>query len=216
MDQTKYILLVFCILNISAFSQSEIKNSNQYTLGIRAARSFATSGDVYGGFGNIFLEKTTSKKGTITLTIGGNMHASGTKLIYPDPWNPSEMIDASWRYLSAGVQAGLLAGHKMSISRNHAFHFSTGPLLRYQNNSNDGYSLYFPLATQFPIPLYSIENHYDRQSFSFGGLGQIEYRWQISPGFMLGIHSSAQFDTEGDFFYNYGLTAGSTFFKQKK
>jgi hypothetical protein len=137
-------------------------------------------------------------------------------LFYPNPRNPNEIVDGSWRYLSAGVQIAVLAGKKLAIAEKHSFHFQLGPLIRYQNMSTDGYLRLYPAATQLPVPVYVLDNDIKRQSFSFGGLGQIEYRWQISPGFMLGIHSSAQFDTYGDFFYNYGITAGTTFFKQKK
>jgi hypothetical protein len=214
MKKLFYLFITGVLSSFNCQSQKINSENLKFLIGIRAARSFATSGDIYGGFGTVFLEKETNKKGTVALIIGGNMHASGNRLIYPNPRNPSEMIDASWRYLSSGVQAGILGGRKMFISKNHLFHFSIGPLLRYQNNSNDGYSLYFPLATGLPIPVYSVENFYSRKSFSFVGLGQIEYRFLINSNLMVGIHSSAQFDTEGDFFYNYGITVGTTFFKK--
>jgi hypothetical protein len=205
-------LILLSILN--TLSAQETK---PYWLGVNANRSYATSGDYYGIMTNVFIEKLTKKNGIIGFEMGFNMHSKIEKKLYViDSRNPNERIDMSYRTVMSGMQLGAYTGKQFKIAEKHFFRTDIGPILRLQFNSNDGFGVFYPPAYDIPYPLYSFENteyNVQRTTFALGAKGALQYHYQISEKCQAGLHASAQMDTQGDLFYNYGLMVSTRFLR---
>ncbi len=188
-----------------------------YMISLQAGRSFATSGDYYGLMTGVSLEKATSKNGMIGLDIGFNMHSEVANALFViDSRNPAEVIDMSyWRAMS-GLQVGAFAGRQHKLADRHMIRTDIGPFIRLQFNSNDGFGVYYPPITDLPFPVYSFENSdigVKRTTFGVGIKGVLQYRYLISEKWQIGLHASAQTDSQGDNFYNYGLMFATRFLR---
>ena len=175
-------------------------------------RSFAGSGDLYGLFVNIGLNKyNKSGKGFLAFEIGLSIHDGENYLRYTDtrPPTPQE-VDGSYRYTTAGLQLATLAGRELlRPSSRHHLAVALGPVLRYQSSSYfDNLIIWGPAATGWPYPLTEIRNTTPHRTFAIGGKGSIQYGYAITKNWTLALHSSLQTDTNGDTFTNYGLGVG--------
>jgi hypothetical protein len=201
----------------SFFNPLKAQETKPYWLGVNANRSFATSGDYYGLMTNVFLEKPTKKNGIIGFEMGFNMHSQIENELYViDSRNPNERIDMSYRTVMSGMQLGTYAGKQFKIAEKHFFRTDIGPILRLQFNSNDGFGVYYPPAFDLPFPVCSFENteyNVQRTTFAVGAKGSLQYRYQLSEKWQAGLHASAQMDTQGDMFYNYGLMVATRFLR---
>jgi hypothetical protein len=211
----KHIKIIAGLLFLSFLNHANAQELKPFWLGVNVNRSFATSGDYYGIMTNVFIEKPTKKNGIIGFEIGFNMHSKiEYELFVPDSRNPNEVIDMSYRTVMSGLQLGAYTGKQFKIAEKHFFRTDIGPILRMQFNSNDGFGVYSSLA--FPFPLYSFqntENSVQRTTFAVGAKGAFEYRYQFSEKWQAGLNASAQIDSQGDHFYNYGLMVATRFLK---
>lgn len=207
------LLISNCFYSTLVFAQ----NPKPLWMSLQAGRSFATSGDYYGLMTGVSLEKATSKNGMIGLDIGFNMHSEVANALFViDSRNPAEVIDMSyWRAMS-GLQVGAFAGRQHTLAQRHILRTDIGPFIRLQFNSNDGFGVYYPPVTDLPFPVYSFENSdigVKRTTFGVGVKGVLQYRYLISEKWQIGLHASAQTDSQGDNFYNYGLMFATRFLR---
>lgn len=211
----KCLLISAGLMLISFFNNLKAQETKPYWLGVNGNRSFATSGDYYGIMTNVFIEKPTKKNGIIGFEMGFNMHSQiEYELFVPNRRNPNEVVDMSYRTVMSGLQLGAYVGKQFKIAEKHFLRTDIGPILRLQFNSNDGFSVYNSLS--FDFPLYSFQNTeygVQRTTFAVGAKGALQYRYQLSEKWQAGVHASAQMDTQGDMFYNYGLMVSTRFLR---
>jgi hypothetical protein len=119
-----------------------------------------------------------------------------------------------WRVMS-GLQMGAYAGKQFQIFKKHYLRTDLGPILRFQFNSNDGFGVYYPPEIPIPFLVYAFENTVNakRNTFAIGAKVVIQYRYLIGDKWQVGLHASAQIDSQGDHFYNYGLTFTTNFIR---
>ena len=205
------LLFLFFFNNINA---QELK---PYWLGVNVNRSYASSGDYNGIMSNVFIEKPTKKNGIIGFELGFNMHSKiEAALFVPNLQNPNEIIDMSYRTVMSGFQLGAYVGKQFKIGKKHFFRTDIGPIIRLQFNSNDGYGIYYPPVFNLPFPVITFVNtpgNVQRTTFAVGGKGSLQYRYQLSEKWQLGLNASAQIDSQGDHFYNYGITVATRFLR---
>jgi len=118
--------------------------------------------------------------------------------------------DASLRYTTAGVQIGVNGGLSIFKNMKHEFIISLGAFGRYQSASNgsDGYSFYSPQATGLPVALIGFDNRTPQETFSLGGILQLQYHFTIKNNIYIGILPGFQTDTNGDAIPQIALTLG--------
>lgn len=213
----KSLNIIVALIFLFFFNKVNAQESKPFWLGVNVNRSFASSGDYYGIMTNVFIEKPTKKNGIVGLELGFNMHSEIAKeLLVPNPRNPNEIIDMSYWTVMSGFQLGAYAGKQFKIGKKHFLRTDIGPIIRLQFNSNDGYAVFYPPATNLPFPVIVFENtpyNVNRKTFAVGAKGAFQYRYQLSEKWQLGLYSSLQLDSQGDNFINYGLTVATRFLK---
>lgn len=157
------------------------------------------SGDMNGiAFGTEYI-KYISNRFSLNYNIRASINDGKTLIIVDNP-AASARTDASVRFTTAGVQLGVNGGLSIVRSRRHEVMISLGGFGRYQSASNgsDGYAMFYPLSTGQPTVLIGYNNRTPQETFSVGGLLQVQYNFTIKNKIYLGILPGFQTDTNGD------------------
>ncbi|PIB27560.1 hypothetical protein BFP77_11770 [Maribacter sp. 4U21] len=131
-------------------------------------------------------------------------------LTYEDP--NGNVIDASLHTVTAGFQ--LVSGIRYAIikSNRHEVSLSALPLFRYQATSLSGlYDTLFPEITGLPFPVRNIVRTEPGRTFAVGGSIRVQYNYEITNDFYIGVFGAFQGDTNGDSIPLYSLSFGKRF-----
>ena len=124
---------------------------------------------------------------------------------------PNRRSDGSLRHTTAGVQVTAHLGLNVIKTAVHDLQFRVGPLVKYQSTSLDGYSITYPLVTNYPEPVVTFHNVNPQRTLAVGGSLQILYSYSINSKISIGALAGAQTDTQGDFIRQLSLTVGRKF-----
>jgi hypothetical protein len=121
--------------------------------------------------------------------------------------------DASIRFTTAGVQAGMNVRLSFIRTKRNELLISLGGFGRYQSASNgsDGYALYYPSTTGVPTVLVEYNNRTPQKTYAFGGLLQLHYNFTFNKNIVVGIAPGFQTDTNGDALLQGILVVGKRF-----
>ena len=204
----KSIVPFFALLLVSNFLMAQKPtNYTNSSLFFSAGKSFTGSGDESGlyilsGFSKDY------KKWNIAVEVATTLYHGHDALYYSYPSRPTEIYDGSFRYSTYGVQLNLVGSYRIIKSSKNALNFGTGPMLRYQSSSNDGYGISYPAATGYPIPVINFMHHEPQNTFAVGAITRLAYNYRISHKINAGALFSFQLDTNGDTVANTGLSIG--------
>ena len=197
----------FLLQIILANSQTQKFPANN--IQISFSKSFHGSGDLRGilfsvGYGHYF-KKRLEISGNISTTIHNG--ESGLLLL-----TPQGEVDASVRFVTAGLQANPEIGFAILRLKRHELKFQAGGIFRYQSSSlPDVYSIYFPASTGFPEPVYTFRQFEKQKIFTLGYSSNLSYTFTTGKNLMLGIKAGFQNDTNGDVITHFGLIIGKRF-----
>ncbi len=167
------------------------------------------SGDMKGVVFGVEYRQYISNRFSLNYGLRGTIN-SGKETIIVNNLITGDRTDASVRFTTAGVQAGINGG--LSIVRNikHELIVSLGGFGRYQSASNgdDGYSIYCPQQTGQPTILIGYDNRTPQEIFTIGGIFQVQYSFTFRNKIFIGLVPAFQTDTNGDVILQAALTVG--------
>ena len=170
------------------------------------------SGDFHGiTFGAEFI-RYISKSVSLNYNFRGSIN-DGKESIIVNNLITGTTTDASIRFTTAGVQFGANGRYTVMRTSIHEVAVSLGAFGRYQSASNgsDGYSIYYPQTTGQPTVLVGYDNHTPQETFSLGGIFQLEYNYQLPQHYYIGVLPGFQTDTNGDAILQLVLAIGKRF-----
>jgi hypothetical protein len=170
------------------------------------------SGDMKGIVFGASYTNYLSKKFSLNYELRGTIHSDKDEFMYVHQPSGST-TDASVRFTTAGVQLGVNAQLSLVRSLQHEVIISLGAFGRYQSASNgsDGYSTFNEQQTGLPVFLIGYDNRTPQNTFSPGGLLQLQYNFTFRNNLFAGIAGGFQTDTNGDAILQAGLTIGRRF-----
>ena len=196
------LLIVFIFLSADTIAQKDLNNN----IHVYFARSIHGTGDLPGvsftaEYGHFFANKL-ELSGNITST----MHWGAFGLFLN---SPSESFDASFRYGTAGLQAGGKLGFAILNRPHHVLKIQGGSFVRYQSSSlPDQYGVTFPPAINYPEPVFTFRHEEKQNFFTLGYTGEVSYTYITAGQMMIGAKAGLQNDTNGDIITYYGLMIG--------
>jgi hypothetical protein len=153
-----------------------------------------------------------SKKFSLNYELRGTIHSDKDEFTYVH--QPSgTTTDASVRFTTAGIQLGVNAQLSIVRSLQHEVIISLGAFGRYQSASNgsDGYSTFPETVTGLPVLLIGYDIRTPQNTFSPGGLLQLQYNFTFRNNLFVGVAGGLQTDTNGDLILQTGLSIGRRF-----
>ncbi len=189
-------VMVLSGMLIPAHSQNTLPGKSLY---VSAGYGKHGSGDLNGIVFGASLAKYHTKRFSLTYNLVGTIHYGKDEYIVNNT-TTGERIDASVRYTTAGVQAGVSAGWSIVRTRRFEFLTAIGAFGRFQSASNgsDGYELYLPPRTGQPTILIGYDNSTPQNTFAAGGIFLLQVNYSIGDKVMIGLQPAFQTDTNGD------------------
>lgn len=180
-------------------------------LSIEAGSSKAGSGDLGGVMVTNLFTHQINEKTHYSFGLGFSINQSTGNDIYTA--TTGEVIDATLRKVTAGLQIVGKYGKSILKLKKHDFGISAGGLIRYQATSiNDFIATYPPSFFQdFPFRLSVIKNTEPQQKLAAGASLNLFYNYNISKRILIGIVPAFQLDTNGDTFRSISLKLGYRF-----
>jgi hypothetical protein len=208
MKKILLILLTVFIYSAGITAQKNIQNNIQ----LYFARSFHGTGDLPGVYFAAeyahFLKDRVEISGNITSTI----HWGSFGLLVS---GPSGSFDGSFRYVTAGLQAGGKLGLAILNFSRHLVKVQGGSFIRYQSSSlPDVYGVTFPPAINYPEPVFTFRNEEKQNILTLGYVAELSYTYITAKKLMLGIKAGFQNDTNGDVITYYGIIIGKIRFEK--
>jgi hypothetical protein len=210
----KYTILIpnYLLLLLALSQSSNAQTVPAKSIQITAGYSKHGSGDMNGILFGAEYIKFYSKRFSLNYNFRGTINHGKDEIIVNDLTNDIR-TDASVRFTTAGVQAGVNAGYSFIKTTRHDFKISLGGFARYQSASNgsDGYILYGPQSTGVPSVLIGYNNTTPQETYSVGAIFQLQYDFRVSKKVYIGIIPGFQTDTNGDAIVQLALTVGRNF-----
>lgn len=120
------------------------------------------------------------------IAFGDDIHDGSSPLFYEYP--PGNQVDGSYRYTTAGLQAG--GGIRYSFMRNdhHELFLNLDGFFRYQSsNATSGVGISYPAITGFPFPIIEIENTSPQRTYSVGAAPRVGYNYTFNKKIVAGL-----------------------------
>jgi len=196
------ILLSALIFSADSIAQKNPGNNIQFYF----AKSFHGTGDLSGilfsvEYGHYF-KKRLEFSGNITTTI----HWGSYGLFVTNQFGT---FDESFRYGTAGIQAGSKLGYAILNFPHHLLKFQGGSFIRFQSSSfPDMYGVTFPSPNSYPEPFFTFRNEEKQNIFTIGYLADLSYTFMTKKNLLLGAKIGFQNDTNGDVITHYGVFVG--------
>lgn len=148
-----------------------------------------------------------SKNLSISFGLGATLHDGAFPILYSD--GNGNLIDASYRYTTGGIQLTSKVGISFIKSTINDFGLQVGPILRYQSSSYfDEINVLYPAATGLPMPVIAIINKSPQKTLSVGGISQFYYNYTIKSNVFVGLSAAIQIDTNGDLINQLAVSCG--------
>ncbi|MBL7760153.1 MAG: hypothetical protein JNK08_05595 [Sediminibacterium sp.] len=200
------LLFLFLFIYTSVNAQKNIqdlKKSVQLDIGFGKHGT----GDINGLNINSEYKRFFSKNLSISFGLGATLHGGAFPILYSD--GNGNLIDASYRYTTGGLQLTSKVGISFIKSTINDFGLQVGPILRYQSSSYfDEINVLYPAATGLPTPVIAIINKSPQKTFSLGGIGQLYYNYTIKNNVFIGLSAAIQIDTNGDLINQLAVSCG--------
>jgi len=202
MKRILLLLLPVFIYSPDSNGQKDPWNSIQ----VLFARSFHGTGDLPGilfsaDYGHFF-KKRLEISGNITSTI----HWGSFALFVTNQFGT---FDESFRYGTAGIQAGSKLGYTIVSIPHHSLKIQAGSFVRFQSSSAPGgYGVTFPPAINYPEPVFTFRQVEKQNIFTIGYLADFSYTFITNKNLLLGTKIGFQNDTNGDVITHYGVFVG--------
>ena len=202
-----YVLLTLILLFFFQVSYSQ-KKPLPKSIQLASGYSLHGSGDLHGMFLEFGYKKFYTPRFSLKYNIRTTIHDGKDEYIINNLIS-GQRIDASVRYTTAGVQAGVDAGYSPIRTKRSDLTISIGAFGRYQSASNgtDGYELYMPSRTGQPTILIGYDNKSPQRTVSVGGSLMLSYQLLVKNKVAIGPIAGFQTDTNGDFIAMGGLNA---------
>ena len=194
-------LSTLAVLNVPGQQQKYLRDNLQLSLG----KSFHGSGDLNGIFFSSEYGHYFKRRLEISGNVSSTIHHGAFTLLISAPYGN---YDASFRYVTAGLQAGGKIGFAILRSRQHELKMQTGALFRYQSSSSDGYGITFPPVINYPEPVFTFRNYEKQNLFTAGYTADLSYTFTTGKNLLLGIKAGFQNDTNGDVISHISFIAG--------
>ena len=200
------LLFLFLFIYTSVNAQKNIqdlKKSVQLDIGFGKHGT----GDINGLNINSEYKRFFSKNLSISFGLGATLHDGAFPILYSD--GNGNLIDASYRYTTGGIQLTSKVGISFIKSTINDFGLQVGPILRYQSSSYfDEINVLYPAATGLPIPVIAIINKSPQKTLSVGGISQFYYNYTIKSNVFVGLSAAIQIDTNGDLINQLAVSCG--------
>ena len=166
---------------------------------IKGGYSRHGSGDMKGIVFGAEYAKYASRRISLNYYFNGSIN-NGIDRIFIHNGLTGNRQDASIRFTTAGVQAGMNGRFSFMRTKRNELLISLGGFGRYQSASNgsDGYNLFYPSTTNVPTVLIEYDNKTPQKTYAFGGLLQLQYNFTFNSNILVGIAPGFQTDTNGD------------------
>lgn len=193
----KRIIAIFTILSFPFIIQGQ--NLAGKLITVTGGYSRHGSGDMNGIVFGAEYAKYSSRSISLNYYFRGSIN-NGKDIIMINNGFTGTRQDASIRFTTAGLQAGINARYSFIRTKRNEMLISLGGFGRYQSASNgsDGYSLYYPSATGIPTVLVEYNNRTPQQTYAVGGLLQLQYNFTFNKNIVVGLAPGFQTDTNGD------------------
>ncbi len=199
-------LFLFLFIYTSVNAQKNIqdlKKSVQLDIGFGKHGT----GDINGLNINSEYKRFFSKNLSISFGLGATLHDGAFPILYSD--GNGNLIDASYRYTTGGIQLTSKVGISFIKSTINDFGLQVGPILRYQSSSYfDEINVLYPAATGLPMPVIAIINKSPQKTLSVGGISQFYYNYTIKSNVFVGLSAAIQIDTNGDLINQLAVSCG--------
>lgn len=201
----KILLLLTCVHCISQPATAQKAESLPNNLQLNIGRSFHGSGDLRGVFFSAEYGHYFKKRLEVSGTISSGIYPGAYTLLIS---GPSGNYDASFRYVTAGMQTGGKIGFALIRSASHEFKIQGGAFVRYQASSSEGYGVAFPPSINYPEPVFTFRNSEKQKIFTIGYSADIGYSFTTQKNLLLGIKAGFQNDSNADVLTHLLLTIG--------
>jgi hypothetical protein len=173
------------------------KSSKSTSIQLDAGPNFHGTGDLAGYGFNVEASKHLKGKFSATLGIGSTIGQGTLPLSYFD--GAGKEVDASYRITTAGIQISAKLGYEWLSTKKLNIGTRLGVLTRFQSTSAfDERTVFFPIATGYPMPLTSTIHRSPQNTISLGGVAQWYVNYVVNEHTFLGVNASWQIDTRGD------------------
>lgn len=200
------LLFLFLFIYTSVNAQKNIqdlKKSVQLDIGFGKHGT----GDINGLNINSEYKRFFRKNLSISFGLGATLHDGAFPILYSD--GNGNLIDASYRYTTGGIQLTSKVGISFIKSTINDFGLQVGSILRYQSSSYfDEINVLYPAATGLPMPVIAIINKSPQKTLSVGGIGQFYYNYTIKSNLFVGLSAAIQIDTNGDLINQLAVSCG--------
>ena len=196
------LLYVFILISADSFAQKNLKDNINLYFG----RSFHGTGDLSGIYFTAEYGHFVNRKLEISGNITSTMHWGSFGLFVS---SPGENFDGSFRYVTAGLQAGSKLGFAILNLPHHMLKIQGGSFVRYQSSSLPGqYGVTFPPAINYPEPVFTFRHREKQNIFTVGYIADLSYAYITARQWILGAKAGFQNDTNGDVITYYGIVLG--------
>lgn len=203
-------MLLFFISHLPFFMHAQ-KLPDQQIL-VTGGYSKHGSGDMQGIVFGTEYTKYNSPKLSLNYYFRGSINNAADTIIINNDFSGMRQ-DASIRFTTAGVQAGVNVRYSFVRNKRNELLISLGGFGRYQSASNgsDGYSLYYPSTTGVPTVLVEYNNKTTQKTYTLGGLLQFQYNYTFNKNIVAGLSPGFQTDTNGDVLLQAVIVIGKRF-----
>lgn len=192
---------------IAIFESNGQKHQISKTLQLDIGIGNHGTGDMKGYNINVEYKKDLPKQISYTIGLTTTIHNGEKPIFYNDANN--QMVDASYRYNTSGVQIACKVGLRFLKSKNTDIGARIGSLFRYQSSTYyDDLNVLFPIITGLPFPVTTVINKTSQETLSIGAIGQLYFSQFISKRHFLGLNANFQLDSKGDTITQLQLTVG--------
>ena len=201
----KNLTLLFILsffLSVDSIAQKKEGNNIQ----LYFSRSFHGTGDLRGVLFTAEYGHPLNRRFDISGNITSTIHWGSFGLFVNGPFGN---FDGSFRYNTAGLQAGSKLGFNILNSSHHKIKLQGGSFIRFQSSSlPNQYGVTFPPAINYPEPVFTFRHDEKQNIFTIGYVAELSYLFITGKNLLLGAKAGFQNDTNGDVISYYGIFIG--------
>jgi hypothetical protein len=197
-----FLVILSFFLSADCIAQKNEGNNIQ----LYFSRSFHGTGDLRGVLFTAEYGHPLNRRFDISGNITSTIHWGSFGLLVNAPYGN---FDGSFRYITAGLQAGSKLGYSFLNLRHHILKLQGGSFVRFQSSSlPDQYGVTFPPAINYPEPVFTFRNEEKQNIFTLGYVAELSYIFISEKNLLLGAKAGFQNDTNADVISYYGIFIG--------
>jgi len=197
-----FLLFAFIYFSMDTIAQKNKGNNIQ----LYFSRSFHGTGDLPGVLFAAEYGHPLHRRFDISGNITSTIHWGSFGLFVNTPYGN---FDGSFRYTTAGIQAGGKLGYSFLDLPHHILKLQGGSFIRFQSSSlPNQYGVTFPPAINYPEPVFTFRHEEKQNIFTLGYVAELSYAFVTGKNMLLGAKAGFQNDTNGDVISYYGISIG--------